>query len=308
MCQRILAADANISAAGEPHILLPLLYALKDRGVYSEYDHKITAQAIKDFCQHLPDGLDAYFAEIRKTTLSLYEKTGDGSIRYFLDKTPLYHLIVEDIIRLFPEAKFIFVWRNPLAMVSSIMETWRAGGWLLYLYEIDLYRGLSNLVSAYQNNTDRTCAIRYEDLVLKPEETVQSIFSYLELPYNPEVLTKFQEVRFRSKIRDPYAHKQDYQTIRQDPLHKWKRIMVNPLRVGWCKRYLRWIGRERLAVMGYDFDTLMSEVNAQPFSLRFLSRDLYRIPYGKLYTFFEGRIMKQKMRALLAGENIYIHH
>jgi hypothetical protein len=30
--------------------------------------------------------------------------------------------------------------------------------------------------------------------------------------------------------------------------------MAGPLRQAWCRRYLRWLGAERLALMGYDHD------------------------------------------------------
>jgi hypothetical protein len=312
LCQRLLAADPNFSTAGEAHILLPFFYALKDQGMYAEFDQRVTSRAILDFCQQLPNQRDDYLAEIKKTTLGLYNKIGEGEARkgearYFIDKTPLYHLIADDILGLFPEGKFIFVWRNPLSIASSIMETWRGGGWLLYLYEIDIYKGLSNLVKTFQAHKEQALAIRYEDLVLDPEKTLQSVYSYLDLPYLPDVLTKFQDVTFRSKIRDPNADLEGYQTIRREPIDKWKQTMANPLRKAWCRKYIRWIGRERLAVMGYDFDTLLEEINALPSGTRFLARDLYRIPYGKLYVLFEGRILKRQIQTLLRGEKVYIH-
>ena len=34
--------------------------------------------------------------------------------------------------QVFPDARFIFLWRDPRENVSSIMEAWRAGGWVTY--------------------------------------------------------------------------------------------------------------------------------------------------------------------------------
>ena len=57
--------------------------------------------------------------------------------------------------------------------------------------------------------------------------------------------------------------------------------MTNPLRRAWCRRYLRWIGRERLALMGYSLDDLVAEVEALPHSLRRLGPDVLSA-YGGL--------------------------
>jgi hypothetical protein len=49
--------------------------------------------------------------------IDLYTRAA-GEARYFLDKTPRYHYVVDDLFRVFPEAKTIFLWRNPLAIVA----------------------------------------------------------------------------------------------------------------------------------------------------------------------------------------------
>jgi len=44
--------------------------------------------------------------------------------RFFLDKTPRYYFIIPELKNVFPEAKFIILLRNPLAVLSSILNTW----------------------------------------------------------------------------------------------------------------------------------------------------------------------------------------
>ena len=46
LLQRILASHSKISSEGETHLLLPLLYAIRKEGVYSEYNHQ---QTFRDF-------------------------------------------------------------------------------------------------------------------------------------------------------------------------------------------------------------------------------------------------------------------
>ena len=69
----------------------------------------------------------------------------------------------------------------------------------------------------------------------------------------------------------------------REPLEKWKAQMANPLRKAWAKRYLRWIGAERLAIMGYDLEALLAEVDAIPLKLRSTASDARHVAAAKLH-------------------------
>ena len=62
---------------------------------------------------------------------------------------------------------------------------------------------------------------------------------------------------------DPYGTKL-YTTLDERALDKWKLRINNPIRKAWSRRYLQWIGEERLAVMGYDLDDLIRQVDEVP--------------------------------------------
>jgi hypothetical protein len=305
LVQRVLAAHKDVATVAEPHILLHFLVSLREEGTYSTHAHRRKVKGCQDFCEALPNGPDDYLAELRAFTLRLYSKAAKGGAKYFVDKTSTYSLIAEDIINLFPNGKFIFLWRNPLSVVSSIMKTFASGRWNLWLFEIDLFEGFTHLVAAYEKHKARVCAIRYEDLISGSEKEWQRMFAYLELPFDVEVLSRFADVQLEGRILDPTLGQ--YQALSQEPLEKWKLGLTNPIRKAWCRGYLRWIGKERLAVMGYDLDELLAELDALPFSLRYAGSDMWRIPYGIAYKILEPQIMKQKLRALLAGKRIYVH-
>lgn len=49
-----------------------------------------------------------------------------------LEKTPKNALRIPFFNALFPDARFVFLWREPEENVSSILDAWRAGGWVTY--------------------------------------------------------------------------------------------------------------------------------------------------------------------------------
>ena len=73
------------------------------------------------------------------------------SATYFLDKTPPYAHFLPELAQTFPEAKFIALWRNPLAVVASIVETFCDGRWEPDRYPMSLYGALEALVSSTQS-------------------------------------------------------------------------------------------------------------------------------------------------------------
>jgi LPS sulfotransferase NodH len=52
--------------------------------------------------------------------------------RRMLEKTPKNALRIPFFNRLFPDAIFIFLWREPVGNLSSIIEAWRSGNWKTY--------------------------------------------------------------------------------------------------------------------------------------------------------------------------------
>jgi Sulfotransferase family len=281
LVQRVLAAHDEIATAPEPWVLLPQIYATRDRGAFAEYGQLTSAHAIREFGERLPNGIADYDEEVRNFILALYGKASGGASTYFLDKTPRYHLIVEDLFRLFPDAKVVFLWRNPLSIVASIVETWGHGKWTVGRWRGDLYDGVDHLVAALEGHGDRAHAVRYEDLVAEPMGAWPELFAYLDLSFDGSLLTSFRSIDLQAKMGDPTGSRR-YDALSTEPLDKWKATLRTPLRKQWSKNYLDWIGRDRLALMGYDLEQLTEELASVSGSSRRLGSDVVRASYGWL--------------------------
>lgn len=270
LLQRILGSYPEIATVSEPWLLIPLVYAFRRRGVYAEYEHRTMVSALEDFSADLPRGRSDFQAEINRFVTRLYQRRCEPQHRYFLDKTPPYFLIVDEIFEIFPEAKFIFLWRSPLAVAASLAD-WPQAHWR-GLYPENLFFGLAKLIDAYHRNADRSFAIQFEDYVSGDIEIWQRLMAYLELPFHTESLSEFANVTLTGRMGDKYGIEL-YQTLSQEPLTKWHSTLANPLRKEAARRYLSWIGRERLAIMGYDVDELYAELDSLPVSMSNLAPD-----------------------------------
>jgi len=272
LVQRIIAAHEGVATASEPWLLLPHAYTLRPRGVDAEYVHPLLVAAIEDFADSLPRGGDDYVEELRRFALRLYEKAAGEGSTHFLDKTPPYCLVAEEIMRIFPEGKFVFLWRNPLAVVASLIETW--GPWHPTFMSSDLFIGLPRLVAAREAHRSEVHAARFEELSGGDEDAWRSLMGYLEIEFDPSTLTEFAKVDLPGRMGDPTGRKR-YSALSSEPGQKWRRTLANPLRREWCRRYLRFLGRDRLGTMGYDLDQLLSDLDSLPPSTDSLATDLW---------------------------------
>jgi hypothetical protein len=85
------------------------------------------------------------------------------------------------------------------------------------------------------------------------------IAAYLGLEFDPTALSSFVNVRFSGRMGDPTGTKR-YSVLSAASVDRWKASITTRARREWCARYLRWLGRERLALMGYELDELLGEL------------------------------------------------
>jgi hypothetical protein len=120
------------------------------------------------------------------------------------------------------------------------------------------------------------------------------------------MIEDFQSVELAGEMGDPTGVKA-YDRISAKPLEKWRGALQNPLRKSWCRSYLKWLGAERLANIGYDQQELLRELDSVPSSMRRIGGDLTRMSYGFFYQFFELRLMQDKIKQLPHLKDIHPH-
>jgi Sulfotransferase family len=260
LVQRVLAAHPEISTTAEPWIVLPLVYARRAEGIRAEYSQQLAAFALWDFANALEGGPATFDLRLRTFVQDLYADAAEEGARYFLDKTPHYLNVADDLLRLFPDARFVFLWRSPVAVLASLLKNFRDGQFEPYAFPGELFRGPSALASAFHANRDRAHAVRFEDLVGENREAHwRGIFDYLELDWDPQVLERFSTLELRGRFGDPTG-RAIYSDLSAEPLEKWKENLRGPIRQAWVKRWLRRMGRAPLEIMGYDLDRLIVDV------------------------------------------------
>ncbi|MFK5949365.1 MAG: sulfotransferase [Methylococcales bacterium] len=295
LLQRILSSHSKIHSTAESWLLLPLFHSTRSGNVFSEFGHTHAATAINDFTSSLPDGKSTYYKEIQRMAVRLFEKATPKNKLYYLEKTPRNALIIDDLINTFPNSKFIFLWRNPLACASSMIDTFGKGKWNLFKYTVDLYDGIDCMIKATEKHHDRIIQINYENLLINPTNTINTLLQQLNLNETSSLIEQFQDVNFEGHMGDPTGIKK-YSTLSAEPLNKWKQTLRTPTRILWAKRYIKWLGEDRLHTMGYDINELQKEINHIKPSTNYLASDLVRMSYGTLERTLQLKLFRHIIR------------
>lgn len=102
-----------------------------------------------------------------------------------VDKSPSNVWIYDELRRCWPDARFIFLRRHPVAIVDSIVH---AGDGRDQQTAGDLVQRFADAMDAAMATVPDAPIVRYEDLVASPEIVCEGLCSYLGEDYEPEML------------------------------------------------------------------------------------------------------------------------
>jgi len=129
----------------------------------------------------------------------------------WVEKTPSNIFNTKKISELYPQAKFIAITRNPLAVyaswkkkdenknIISVIRNW-----------INIHKTIKSL-----ENSDFILLIKYEDLINNPEATVKKICAYINEPFDTSLLDV--------EVLNTQAHSRGQKGFKQDSLDSWEK-------------------------------------------------------------------------------------
>lgn len=265
LLQRLLGGHSAIHTTAEPWLMLHPLYALREDGHSAEYNATLAHTALQDFLATLPEGAAAYQEALRRMAMHLYARACESAGKtHFLDKTPRYYHILPELGRLFPQARFLLLLRNPLAVLASQLETNVRGHWLLLArYKHDLLTAPRKLLAAQQTLGPRALTLHYEDLVTAPRATLESVCAHLGLPFQEGMLTYGDHAPPAGRMGDPKnIHRQARPS--RSSLKKWHALARHPQTRHLAESYLDALGDDLLHALGYPADELRETLRQIP--------------------------------------------
>jgi len=269
----------------------------------TEYAHSVSYAAFEDFIGNLPNKEDDYYDALSIFANTLYEKQCSHNEKYFLDKTPRYYHIIPQIAKVFPDAKFIFLFRNPIHVMSSMMQTWSNGRFKqMYAYERDLNYGPQALSEGYELLKEQSYAIRYEEYVKNPEKHTQQLCEYLEIEFNENMLSSFANQNTKGRMGDPTGVK-EYKSVDTKSLKKWKDTFNTNFRKNYIKKYIESIDEKILSIQGYDKKKILYDIDSIESNNKLNIQDTVDLLYSDLVRCIKPNIWFGKTAKIWARDS-----
>jgi hypothetical protein len=184
LLQQLILQSEEIESVPEPWFLLSLVHMLKKPGIEQGYNPNYAVINTQHYLSLFDNGEGFLRSRIKDLAKELYGLAYSGKSRYFMDKTPRYYHIINDLYDLFPQAKFVFLVRNPMAVFLSILDYNFKGNITAMLSATDriddLYLAPIRIAEALSGQTN-LCLVRYEEIVESPKSSLNPIFDYLNL-------------------------------------------------------------------------------------------------------------------------------
>lgn len=176
-----------------------------------------------------------------------------GKMRW-LEKTPAHLFLIDDIVRVIPDARFVELVRDPRAILAS-KKTRRTQEWLEQsagrtnaslkggydpLWDTLGWRSAIQVGNAaHKKHPQQILRIQYEQFVTAPEEETRRLCTFLGLEFDPAML----QITRTNSTGSTIGHQQG---ISAEAIDRWRtRLPVGA--IGLCQ----WLARSEMTALGY---------------------------------------------------------
>jgi protein-tyrosine sulfotransferase len=186
--------------------------------------------------------------------------------RFLSEKTPENVLVFPQLIELFPKARFIFVVRDPRAIVSSLLEVGvraRAKGLRPPFFTKNLSTAMAYTRDCIEKGfkavgtaPERVYVVVYERLVRAPQEETQAICDFLQIAWESTMMRPASKKHAGEQAATVFSNEiwYDAKAYNKDPdadrIDRWKHQLSSTDQVtiahGFCSS-------QGLRALGYDF-------------------------------------------------------
>jgi len=258
LLQQVLLNNPLVTAKPEPWLMLQLVYVYKRLNYSGGYNPNFGHIALMEYLEGIPDGLTVLKRHIKACAKELYSSSRVQAGGFFLDKTPRYYHIINELVDLFPGAGFIFLVRNPLAVFASILN-YNFGGNVGAMLsspdrQADLFLAPKLISGAGTLQSTRTIFVKYEDVVAQKRELLLDVERTLGLRYE----------RYAYAVSDDFTGTTwiDGKSVGRhtEPVpsyvESWREHINSAVSKYHALSYLDKLGEEMVRQLGYDFSEI----------------------------------------------------
>ncbi|WP_320041304.1 sulfotransferase [uncultured Desulfobacter sp.] len=255
LLQQMLMNSDEVVSFPESWLMLYPLYQFKPSTyLKSNFRFDLAKTHVLRFLNEIDKDKIDLIKDLAKIYSQYYAKKRNNNNQYVLDKTPRYYLIIEELQIAFPNAKFIFLIRNPLNTFASTVSRYEKELDDKFLYlKSDFILALEEIKKFLKKADQNSILIRYEDLCNTTNKTIKILCEFLTIPYDDSLtIYKFKEAYSTDKWGDKsgnIAANNKAFLVKNNLDFKYlksKNVFFSTL------QYCRFIDKDTMEFFGYD--------------------------------------------------------
>lgn len=141
------------------------------------------------------------------------------------DKTPVNLRFIDKLLKVYPNAKFIYIKRNPKDAISSALNSniYKDLNQALYFYEI-CHKKINFLRK--HTSVNQIIEVNYEDLVSKPIVNLQHVCDFLNISYSEKMLEFWNKKNELGDVNVHEHHNNIGNPLNTKSIGKWKKFLT----------------------------------------------------------------------------------
>lgn len=228
----MLNAHPDIQATPEVNFFNFFYHSFKNKREFTENDISIVTDYIKSYKANNSSGFDFDFDSFSKTHNSSFKNLYEsfyanflyGGVKkdctYFFDKNPINSFYLKEILKTFPNAKFVFLTRDPRATYLSIKQKKNTKSSNVYFNSYRWYYYNLQVFSFINLHPDKIFILKYEDLVLNTENELKRMANFFGFNYNDKMLYFHEDVKKFSLNNITESEKKQRHIVKYSDLSK----------------------------------------------------------------------------------------
>ena len=158
--------------------------------------------------------------EIFECVIGMFNKQ---DIETFLEKTPRHVYFYSQILKHYPDARFICMIREPRNTVSSLLTMSQKREKSVIRMSL-FYNKIANAIIKIRNHHN-VLVVKYENLVNRPDQALKTICQFIELPFDSKLLKTVAAPAEMISEHETWKTKNiDLKTIQQDNAERWQEV------------------------------------------------------------------------------------
>jgi len=188
----------------------PMIDVIEEKSSVKKLVNSLSKLTNKSF-QNMNDIKEENINEIRKAYFDdLFSYTNqEDKQKIYIDKLPLNIIYIAEILRIFPNAKFIISLRHPCdCVLSCFMQNFKLNDSMSNFLDLKdtavTYNLIMNLLKIYKLKFNfNFYEIKYEKLILNLDDQIKDLLNFLELKWDNSILEYQKTAISRDRIFTP---------------------------------------------------------------------------------------------------------